>query len=208
MQKILNVYYDYPNSASDTYLKYLTKDCEANDIKVNIIDNIEDWIKKPRGTTLILQPTIKDLEIEKIMLNNVDEPSATAQGIFDYITKLYPHRNKIIGVIGRGNVGKTLINKLIDYGYSVIEMNSQTSSFDREWLSSHCNVLVGLSSTDHIITANECDSLHNIHEVLLIDAGDNFDTKDKLRCGKWTREEIINRINNYYREYKAGDYYV
>jgi hypothetical protein len=69
-------------------------------------------------------------------------------------------------------------------------------------------VLIGLSSTDHIITANECDSLRNIHEVLLIDAGDNFDTKDKLRCGKWTREEIINRINNYYREYKAGDYYV
>lgn len=208
MQKILNVYYDYPNSASDTYLKYLTKDCEANDIKVNVIDNIEDWLKKSKGTTLILQPTIKDLEIEKIMFDNVDEPSATAQGIFDYITKLYPHRNKIIGVIGRGNVGKTLINKLIDYGYSVIEMNSQTSSFDREWLSSHCNVLVGLSSTDHIITANECDSLRNIHEVLLIDAGDNFDTKDKLRCGKWTREEIINRINNYYREYKAGDYYV
>jgi 5,10-methylene-tetrahydrofolate dehydrogenase/methenyl tetrahydrofolate cyclohydrolase len=208
MQKILNVYYDYLNSASDTYLKYLTKDCEANDIKVNVIDNIEDWLKKPKGTTLILQPTIKDLEIEKIMLDNVDEPSATAQGIFDYITKLYPHRNKIIGVIGRGNVGKTLINKLIDYGYSVIEMNSQTSSFDREWLSSHCNVLVGLSSTDHIITANECDSLRNIHEVLLIDAGDNFDTKDKLRCGKWTRKEIINRINDYYREYKAGDYYV
>lgn len=208
MQKILNVYYDYPNSASDTYLKYLTKDCEANDIKVNVIDNIEDWLKKPRGTTLILQPTIKDLEIEKIMLDNVDEPSATAQGIFDYITKLYPHRNKIIGVIGRGNVGKTLINKLIDYGYSVIEMNSQTSLFDREWLSSHCNVLVGLSSTDHIVTANECNSLRNIHEVLLIDAGNNFDTKDKLRCGKWTREEIINRINNYYREYKAGDYYV
>jgi hypothetical protein len=208
MQKILNVYYDYLNSASDTYLKYLTKDCEANDIKVNVIDNIEDWLKKPKGTTLILQPTIKDLEIEKIMLDNVDEPSATAQGIFDYITKLYPHRNKIIGIIGRGNVGKTLINKLIDYGYSVIEMNSQTSSFDREWLSNHCNVLVGLSSTDHIITANECDSLRNIHEVLLIDAGDNFDTKDKLRCGKWTREEIINRINNYYREYKAGDYYV
>lgn len=200
MQKILNVYYDYPNSASDTYLKYLTKDCEANDIKVNVIDNIEDWLKKTKGTTLILQPTIKDLEIEKIMLDNVDEPSATAQGIFDYITKLYPHRNKIIGVIGRGNVGKTLINKLIDYGYSVIEMNSQTSSFDREWLSSYCNVLVGLSSIDHIVTANECDSLRNIHEVLLIDAGNNFDTKDKLRCGKWTRAEIIKRINKYYGE--------
>ena len=35
-QKILNVYYDYPNSASDMYLKYLTKDCESNDIKVNL----------------------------------------------------------------------------------------------------------------------------------------------------------------------------
>ena len=208
MQKILNVYYDYPNSASDTYLKYLTKDCETNNIKVNVINTVDDWKKKPCGLNLFLEPTVADIEEEKRKYGNIDNPSATSQGIFDYITKLYPHRNKIIGVIGRGNVGKTLINKLIDYGYSVIEMNSQTSSFDREWLSSHCNVLVGLSSTDHIVTANECDSLRNIHEVLLIDAGNNFDTKDKLRCGKWTRVEIINRINNYYREYKMGDYYV
>jgi glutamate dehydrogenase/leucine dehydrogenase len=200
MQKILNVYYDYPNSASDTYLKYLTKDCEANDIKVNVINVVDDWKKKPCGLSLFLEPTVADMKEEKYEWENVDEPSATAQGIFDYITKLYPYRNKIIGVIGRGNVGKTLINKLIDYGYSVIEMNSQTSSFDREWLSSHCNVLVGLSSIEHIVTANECDSLRNIHEVLLIDAGNNFDTKDKLRCGKWTRAEIIKRINKYYGE--------
>lgn len=205
MQKILNVYYDYPNSASDTYLKYLTKDCEANNIKVNVINTVSDWKNRPNenrlyGVNLFLEPTVADIEEEKCMHGNMNDPSATAQGIFDYITKLYPHRNKIIGVIGRGNVGKTLINKLIDYGYSVIEMNSQTSSFDREWLSSHCNVLVGLSSIDHIVTANECDSLRNIHEVLLIDAGDNFDTKDKLRCGKWTRAEIIKRINKYYGE--------
>ena len=208
MQKILNVYYDYPNSASDTYLKYLTKDCETNNIKVNVINTVSDWKNRPHGVSLFLEPTVTDIEEEKRKYGNIDNPSATAQGIFDYITKLYPHRNKIIGVIGRGNVGKTLINKLIDYGYSVIEMNSQTSSFDREWLSSHCNVLVGLSSTDHIITANECDSLRNVHKVLLIDAGNNFDTKDKLKCGKWTRKEIINRINDYYREYKVGDYYV
>jgi 5,10-methylene-tetrahydrofolate dehydrogenase/methenyl tetrahydrofolate cyclohydrolase len=200
MQKILNVYYDYPNSASDTYLKYLTKDCEANNIKVNVINTVSDWKNRPYGVSLFLEPTVTDIEEEKRKYGNIDNPSATAQGIFDYITKFYPYRNKIIGVIGRGNVGKTLINKLIDYGYSVIEMNSQTSSFDREWLSSHCNVLVGLSSTDHIVTANECDSLRNIHEVLLIDAGNNFDTKDKLRCGKWTRKEIIKRINKYYGE--------
>lgn len=210
-QKILNVYYDCPNSASDMYLKYLTKDCEANDIKVNVINTVDDWKKKPCGLSLFLEPTIADMEEEKLMYENVDDPSATAQGIFDYITKLYPHRNKVIGVIGRGNVGRTLALQLIDYGYSVIEMNSQTNVLDREWLTTHCDVLVGLSSTDHILKENECNTLRDIHGVLLIDAGNNFDTKDKLRCGKWTRAEIIRRINNYYKEYKTsntGDYYV
>lgn len=200
MQKFLNVYYDYPNSASDTYLKYLTKDCEANDIKVNVINTIDDWKKKSCGLSLFLEPTVDDMEEEKYEWENVDDPSATAQGIFDYITKLYPHRNKVIGVIGRGKVGRTLALQLIDYGYSVIEMNSQTNILDREWLTTHCDVLVGLSSTDHILKENECNTLRDIHGVLLIDAGNNFDTKDKLRCGKWTRAEIIRRINNYYKE--------
>jgi 5,10-methylene-tetrahydrofolate dehydrogenase/methenyl tetrahydrofolate cyclohydrolase len=198
MQKILNVYYDYPNSASDTYLKYLTKDCEANNIKVNVINNVTDWKSRQHGMCLFLKPTIAN--VEEHGYGNVDEPSATATGIYNYITKMYPNREMVIGVIGRGNVGKELLDMLIDYGYTVIEMNSKTKSMPRDWLSDCCNILVGLSSQDNVLNTQQCDFLTHINHCVLIDASNNFPTTEKLRCGKWTRAEIINRINKYYGE--------
>jgi 5,10-methylene-tetrahydrofolate dehydrogenase/methenyl tetrahydrofolate cyclohydrolase len=198
MQKFLNVYYDYPNSASDTYLKYLTKDCEANNIKVNVINNVTDWKSRQHGMCLFLKPTIAN--IEEHGYGNVDEPSATATGIYNYITKMYPNREMVIGVIGRGNVGKELLDMLIDYGYTVIEMNSQTDNLTKDWLVNCCDILVGLSSQDDILKKQQCDYLTDIKGCVLIDASNNFPTTEKLRCGKWTRAEIINRINKYYGE--------
>lgn len=199
MQKILNVYYDYPNSASDTYLKYLTKDCEKNGIEVRVIDNPREWRKKDIGRTLVLKPTLETNIIESID-ENVDAPSATATGIYNYITKMYPNREMVIGVIGRGNVGKELLDMLIDYGYTVIEMNSQTDNLTKDWLVNCCDILVGLSSQDNILKKQQCDYLTDIKGCVLIDASNNFPTTEKLRCGKWTRAEIINRINKYYGE--------
>jgi 5,10-methylene-tetrahydrofolate dehydrogenase/methenyl tetrahydrofolate cyclohydrolase len=198
MQKILNIYYDYPNSASDTYLKYLTKDCEANDIKANVINTVDDWKKKPYGMSLFLEPTVADMEEEKLMYENVDDPSATATGIYEYITKMYPHRSKVIGVIGRGNVGRELLDMLIDYGYTVVEMNSQTDSLTKDWLVNCCDILVGVSSQDDILKKQQCDYLTDIKGCVLIDASNNFPTTKKLRCGKWTRQVIIDRINKFY----------
>jgi 5,10-methylene-tetrahydrofolate dehydrogenase/methenyl tetrahydrofolate cyclohydrolase len=198
MQKFLNVYYDYPNSASDTYLKYLTKDCEANNIKVNVINNVNDWKSRQHGMCLFLKPTIAN--VEEHGYGNVDAPSATATGIYNYITKMYPNREMVIGVIGRGNVGKELLDMLIDYGYTVIEMNSKTKSMPKDWLVNCCDILVGLSSQDDILKKQQCDYLTDIKGCVLIDASNNFPTTDKLRCGKWTRAEIINRINKYYGE--------
>ena len=200
MQKILNVYYDYPNSASDTYLKYLTKDCEKNGIEVRVIDNPREWRKKDIGRTLVLKPTLEDTNIIESIDENVDAPSATATGIYNYITKMYPNREIVIGVIGRGNVGKELLDMLIDYGYTVIEMNSKTRMSQMDWLSDCCNILVGLSSQDNILSTQQCDFLTHINHCVLIDASNNFPTTEKLRCGKWTRAEIINRINKYYGE--------
>ena len=200
MQKILNVYYDYPNSASDTYLKYLTKDCEKNGIEVRVIDNPREWRKKDIGRTLVLKPTLEDTNIIESIDENVDAPSATATGIYNYITKMYPNREMVIGVIGRGNVGKELLDMLIDYGYTVIEMNSKTTTPQMNWITDCCNILVGLSSQDNILNTQQCDFLTHINHCVLIDASNNFPTTDKLRCGKWTRAEIINRINKYYGE--------
>ena len=42
--------------------------------------------------------------------------------------------------------------------------------------------------------------------IELIDASNNFDTQKKLRCGKWTREIIINRLKRNYEEY-GNDFY-
>jgi 5,10-methylene-tetrahydrofolate dehydrogenase/methenyl tetrahydrofolate cyclohydrolase len=198
MQKILNVYYDNPNTASDMYLKYLSLDCEKNDIKVKVFDNLEDWYNKGIGATLILKPTIADMSYDELSDENMDNPSATATGIYEYITKMYPHRSKVIGIIGRGNVGRELLDMLIDYGYTVVEMNSQTDSLTKDWLINCCDVLIGVSSQDDILKKQQCDYLIDIKGCIFIDASNNFPTTKKLRCGKWTRQVIIDRINKFY----------
>lgn len=186
----LNVYYDNPNEASDMYLKYLKKDCETNNIEVVTFDNIDDWMtKKCGGAELILEPTKTLVPYTEY---NVDKPSATAQGIYNHITKRYPERKTVIAVIGRGLVGRQLINMLIDYGYTVFEFNSKSSDLmllTCEWFA---NVVVGLA-TEQI--AGKVKSSYLTEEgIELIDSGNNFDTMFKLRCGKWTREVIIDRI--------------
>lgn len=212
MKKILNVYYDNPNTASDMYLKYLSKDCEKNDIEIKVIDNLNDWYKKDIGATLVLKPTkIHTLNpsIQSMMkfndsiAGNVDNPSATATGIYNYITKTYPNREMVVGVIGRGNVGKELLDMLIDYGYTVIEINSKTKLIQKYRLFECCNILVGLSSQDNILNVQQCDSLIHSNHCVLIDASNNFPTTEKLRCGKWTRQVVIDRINRFY-DYKNG----
>jgi 5,10-methylene-tetrahydrofolate dehydrogenase/methenyl tetrahydrofolate cyclohydrolase len=211
MKKILNVYYDNPNTASDMYLKYLSKDCEKNGIEVKVIDNLNDWYKKDIGATLVLKPTkihtlepsIQSMKFNDSIAGNVDNPSATATGIYNYITKTHPNREMVVGVIGRGNVGKELLDMLIDYGYTVIEMNSKTESSSKEQLANCCDILVGLSSQDGVLKKQQCDYLTDVKGCVLIDASNNFQTTKKLRCGKWTRQVVIDRINRFY-DYNSG----
>lgn len=193
-KKVLHIYYDNPNEASDTYLKYLSKDCAKNNIDVKVFNNVQDWLGDESNYELYLEPTKATIpKYWKKTGFNVDYPSATAKGIYNYIIKEYPNRETIIAVIGRGLVGKQLIGMLIDYGYTVFEFNSK-SNFDI--MKIHCcvfaDVVVGLA-TEQIFNSHECEELRSLN-VLLIDSGNNFDTKDKKNCGKWTREVIIHRI--------------
>lgn len=199
----LDIYYDNPNEASDMYLKWLTKDCEANEIDVRVYNNIHDYcdVDKMGDGELFLEPTIvKGLEMYKNNPTNVDNPSATAQGIYDYITDNYPNREKCILVIGRGLVGKQLIDKLIDYGYTVIETNSKTKFIDLNTFALYADIIVGISSEDNIFDKEWCERLNALHTVL-IDASNNFDTKDKLRCGKWTRKIIVDRVKKLHEQH-------
>lgn len=199
----LDIYYDNPNEASDMYLKWLTKDCEANEINVRVYNNIHDYcdVDKMGDGELFLEPTIvKGLEMYKGNPTNVDNPSATAQGIYDYITNNYPNREKCILVIGRGLVGKQLIDKLIDYGYTVIETNSKTKFIDLNTFALYADIIVGVSSEDNIFDKEWCERLNALHTVL-IDASNNFDTKDKLRCGKWTRKIIVDRVKKLHEQH-------
>lgn len=189
----LNVYYDNPNKASDMYLKYLKKDCKANNIELVTFDNVDDWTTNDCGKAqLILEPT-KAFFVPYYARYNVDRPSATAQGIRDYIVENYPQRDKAILVIGRGLVGKALVDMLMDYGYTVIETNSKTKLIDLSMFALYADIIVGVSSNDNIFDKEWCERLVTLHKVL-IDASNNFDTRDKLRCGKWTRKIIIDRI--------------
>ena len=199
----LDIYYDNPNEASDMYLKWLTKDCEANEIDVRVYNNIHDYcdVDKMGDGELFLEPTIvKGLEMYKGNPTNVDNPSATAQGIYDYITENYPNRERCILVIGRGLVGKQLIDKLIDYGYTVIETNSKTKFIDLNTFALYADIIVGVSSEDNIFDKEWCERLNALHTVL-IDASNNFNTKDKLRCGKWTRKIIVDRVKKLHEQH-------
>ena len=201
----LDVYYDNPNEASDMYLKYLKKDCESAGIEVRVFNNIRDWstVEDPANAELFLEPTNNMVDkYDKNTPANVDNPSATAEGIYKHIVEKCPNRETVIAVIGRGLVGKQLINQLIDYGYTVLEFNSKSHKGDMEHLCcNYANVVVGLA-TEQVFDENSCAMIENFHNTILIDSGNNFATKNKLTCGKWTRKVIIERILNKYKEKK------
>ena len=201
---ILDIYYDNPNKASDMYLKWLKKDCEKEGIEVREFNNLTDWLSVKSGDgELFLEPTKNMSEIYKDNECNVDKDSATATGIYNWIVENCPSRSNIIAVIGRGLVGKQLINKLIDYGYTVVEFNSKSYKSDMEYLcSDYANVVVGLA-TEQVFNEYECNWMTEQHTIL-IDSGNNFETKNKLTCGKWTRKVIIDRVKENFKEKNNG----
>jgi 5,10-methylene-tetrahydrofolate dehydrogenase/methenyl tetrahydrofolate cyclohydrolase len=205
----LIVYYDNPNKWSDMYLKWLQKDCDENDIKVKITDNFQNliWELAINDNAVLPLFPVKDSKTEDDIVNllkdypqlDVDNIShsnkysdATAEGIFNYIKDNFKDRSNCIGVVGRGKVGMALIDMLIGYRYTVLEFNSATpKELSYQLIKRACDVVVGLSSKP-VYNANESNAIGE--NTTIIDASSTFDTKDKLKCGKWTREVVINRI--------------
>lgn len=209
--KRLIIYYDNPNQYSDMYIKYLQKDCEEQHIVVHVVYNYQQlttlllwqsYLVNEAGL-LPLMPVKDDsvlyfLKVHDSMdVDNVSGFSvwkdATAMGIYKHIIEQYPSRETKISVIGRGKVGKVLINQLIDYGYTVFEFNSASDKTAMTLICDvHSDVVVGVS-TQPVFDKDECDRLRE-SDVCLIDASATFDTTDKLKCGKWTREELLSRL--------------
>ena len=204
MSKHLIVYYDNPTEPSDMYLKMIKKDAEEKDIKVYVCDSktlLNQWSEYYKQPLLILEP--HKAELDKYDLAhyiNVDGnsfKSATATGIYEHIIAECPSRSTCVGVIGRGLVGSQLLDMLIEYGYTIVEINSKTTGANFENLLSSCDVIVGLSSKDNIIDEDQKDMIEFMGKPWWIDAGHNFDfdnRKEVSKCGKWTREVLFERI--------------
>ncbi len=204
MSKHLIVYYDNPTEPSDMYLKMIKKDAEEKGIKIYVCDNktlLNQWSEYYKQPLLILEPHKTELDKHDLApYINIDGnkfKSATATGIYNHIINLDPSRDTTIGVIGRGLVGKQLLDMLIDYGYTVVEINSKTKGAVFENLLTQCDIIVGLSSVDNIIDEDQKDMIEFNSKKVWIDAGHNFDFDDRkavLKCGKWTREVLFERI--------------
>lgn len=201
MSRHLVVYYDNPTEPSDMYLKMIKKDAEKKDIKVYVASDqntLDMWRENYKQPILILEPHTAKLNLYGY--ENVDGnkyKSATATGIYNHIIELNPNRDTVVGVIGRGLVGKQLLDMLIDYGYTVVEINSKTKGVVFENLLTHCDIIVGLSNVDNIINEDQKDMIEFYGKKTWIDAGHNFDFADRksvLKCGKWTREVLFERI--------------
>ena len=211
MSKHLVVYYDNPTEPSDMYLKMIKKDAEEKGVEVHVcdsVDNMDDVLceklwNETYVPVLMLKPSI--YEPNKLFytdpflvdVDSNDYNSATATGIYNHIVELSPNRDTTVGVIGRGLVGKQLLDMLIDYGYTVVEINSKTKGVVFESLLTHCDIIVGLSNVDNIIDEDQKDMIEFYNKKTWIDAGHNFDFDDRksvLKCGKWTREVLFERI--------------
>jgi len=201
---MLVIYYDNPNEWSDKYLKWLVKDCESKDIEYAVVNDFDDYIREWRNFPTLPMMPVKNKAILNFLnlYSHLDIDNAggggfytdaTAQGIYNYIKANYADRVTAISVIGRGKVGKALTDMLIAYGYTVYSFNSKSDKGAMYNICKHfSDIVVGLS-TENVF--NDLNSANLIaHDALLIDASNTFDTKDKLRCGKWTREVILSRV--------------
>ena len=211
MKANLAILYDNPTPPSDIYLKYIKKTAEEKNVDIHLFEDAKEFqhfylSEECDGGIVLLPSNHPKLHLDIIFSKNAQKDvdgissksihkSATAMGIFKCIKEHY-FREAIITVIGRGTVGSILTYKLIEEGYTVISINSRTPRPDMIALVNRSSVVVGLSSQDNILTD---DDITNVFwPITFIDAGHNFSFKSNthkvLKCGKWTREVLFDRI--------------
>jgi hypothetical protein len=181
------------NDGTDMYLKYLKKSLDDAQLEYKICNTYQELINTTDCLHLYLEPNNVSAHTKEADKLNIDIPSATAVGIFSHLPK---DKATTIGIIGRGLVGKQLIDICINYGYTVVEFNSHSWNNVKTFsLLMDCDVVVGLADKDKIFS----DVVERIYlsDKMLIDSGNNFgNLSNKQRCGKWTREVIINRLKH------------
>jgi hypothetical protein len=181
------------NDGTDMYLKYLKKSLDDAQLEYKICNTYQELINATDCLHLYLEPNNVSPHAKEADKLNIDIPSATAVGIFNHLPQ---DKATTIGIIGRGLVGKQLIDICINYGYTVVEFNSHSWTNIKSFsLLMDCDVVVGLADKDKIFS----DVVERIYlsDKMLIDSGNNFgNLSNKQRCGKWTREVIINRLKH------------
>lgn len=181
------------DNGTDIYLKYLIKSLDDAHLEYKICNTYQELINTIDCYHLYLEPNSVSMDIKHADKLNIDIPSATAEGIFNHLPK---DKTKTIGIIGRGLVGKQLIDMCISYGYTTVEFNSHSWNNIKSFsLLMDCDVVVGLANKDNIFS-NVVERIY-LSDKILIDSGNNFSNlSNKQRCGKWTREVIVNRLKN------------
>ena len=193
--KYLDIIYDSPNKYSDIYLKTLQESCPSN-IEIRVHDKLT--VPQDSNGILVMYPTKyskqeleiipRELDLDNIFGRANGYVPATAQGIFNFITSQFSNLSTVVAIVGRGKtVGRPLIDLCINYGYTVVEMNSETLRYG---LLEYADVIVGAASK-----ANCLKYISVPENALLIDTGRNFGSDKKtLKCGKWTRDIIFSRV--------------
>ena len=167
MTKRLYIYYDNPTDASNMYLKYLKLDAEKHNVQI-------------------------------IMMNDLERLSSTFEDGYneneDFVLPLYPLSSRDMEKKIIGTLGAIIPILLTYYGYTTFNFNSKSDKDDMLSVLEYADIVVGLSSKDYVLNSEECDRLgYWVKEF--IDGGNNFCTKNKSRCGKWTRDILFSRMN-------------
>lgn len=202
------------DKASDSYMKGIKKSCEKIGIECSTrniekcsyeevirgIREIEHFTRatalllltplpySKEETALILKSIPKHLDIDCLNPNNNTYKPCTPKGVMKLLEMMEVDlKGKVVTVLGRSeNVGKPLVNMLIDKGATVVSCNSHTQDMSDWTLQS--DIIVSAVGKSHFIKKNSiwADTDDEIKQII-IDIGINFDDNGKI-CGDCDKE--------------------
>lgn len=171
----------------DLFIKSLIRECERQDVEYIILTPPCEYnYMKP---LVITDPYTYP---KPFQYNNADL-NTTANVVFDIIKDLPPSE---ILLIGRGNVGRPLIDMIIDKSNHMLSIaNSRTTNEHLQVLIKNADIIINTSTTPIHTTTPVCDKM-------IIDINNNFDfltdkndveLYDMKYIGKLTVSKIIAR---------------
>lgn len=214
------------NPASNSYIKGKKKDAEIiginlahfkypEDVDTDTICGIIDVLNGNHTVAgIIVQlPIPEHLDAQRIINTIADEKDVdgfkassnfvpcTPLGIMSILEDIkYDVRGKTVCVLGQGNIGKPLINMLLDKRATVISCGSQTPKLERNCYLKNCDVLISAVGRPDLVNVNDfwnmAEQRYSFPEVI-IDVGINRDAQGKL-CGDMNKElyEYVDKITS------------